>query len=138
MFIHLAILLAGIIFLFAACWITFCLPGWEFALGIANLPVERKSLIDSKGLRKALGAVFFFCSALFFILLICMVFRILTQRAVLSFCFAMLAIFFDSVMVIYRRFDSSQYPALSRRAGFICAVCVNIILLGLFFVLITV
>lgn len=135
MFILAALLAAAALFFLSGLWLALRLPGWESALGVSRLPEERKSLVDSARLRKALAAVFFAFSAVFFIFLFCLVFRALSQKTALAFCFLALALFFDAVIIIYRRFDSAEYSELSRRAGFICALCVNILLVGLFFIL---
>lgn len=133
----MAVLLAAVLFLFFGLWIAFRLPGWEVALGISRLPEERKVLLDSARLRKSLAAVFFAFSAVFFAFLLSLVFRVLLRKTALSLCFLALAVFFDVVVIIYRRFDSAEYSLLSRCAGLIGALCVNILLLGLSFVLLS-
>ena len=135
MFILGAVLAAAALFLLAGLWLGFRLPGWEAALGLSRLSAERKSYVQGSSLRKALVAVFMVFSAIFFSFLFCLTWRVLAQKTVLSLCFLALDLFFDVVVILYRRFDTSEYPALSRRAGFICALCVNIILVGLFFIL---
>ena len=135
MFILGAVLAAAALFLLAGLWLAFRLPGWEAALGISRLSSSRRRLVQSDSLRRSLVAVFSAFSVVFFCFLFLLTWRLLSQKTVLSFCFLALALFFDAVVILYRRFDAGEYPALSRSAGFICALCVNILLVGICFVL---
>lgn len=135
MFILGAVLAAAALFLLSGLWLAFRLPGWEFALGISSLSSARRRLVQSARLRSALVAVFIAFSAVFFCFLFLLTLRVMPQKTVLSLCFLALSLFFDAVVLLYRRFDAGEYPALSRRAGFICVLCVNILLVGLCFVL---
>lgn len=135
MFILGAVLAAAALFLLAGLWLAFRLPGWEAALGISRLTAARRSLVQGASLRRSLVAVFILFSLIFFCFLFCLAWRLLSQKTVLSLCFLVLALFFDVVVILYRHFDSGEYPVLSRRAGFICALCVNLILVGISFIL---
>ena len=135
MFILGAVLVAAALFLLAGLWLAFRLPGWEAALGISRLSAADKGLVRFASLRVSLVAVFVLFSAVFLGFFFLLTGRILSQKTVLSLCFFALAFFFDVVSLLYRRFDFSEYSALSRRAGLICALCVNILLVGISFVL---
>lgn len=126
---------AAVIFFLSGLWLALRLPGWEAALGVARLSDGRKALVDVSRLRKTLAAVFLAFSAVFLAFLLCLAFRALSQKTSLAFCFLALALFLDVVIIPYRRFDSAERPELPQRAGLICALCVNIILAGLSFIL---
>lgn len=133
MFISLAVSLAALLLLFSAFWLKFRFPGWEFALGVSRLPPEKKANIDVDRLRRYLSAVFYIFSALFFALFLCLCFRTLSQQIIISLCFLILLLFFDFVFVMYRHFDLNEYSKLSRRSGFAVVLCVNALLVFLFF-----
>lgn len=133
MFISLAVLIAAVLLLVSAFWLKFRFPGWEFAMGISSLPPEKKSNIDVERLRRYLSLVFYIFSALFFTLFLCLYFRTLSQQVVVSLCYLLLLLFFDFIFFLYRRFDSNEYSGASKKAGFAVLLCVNVLLVFLFF-----
>ena len=133
MFILLAVSAAAVLLLLSAFWLKFRWPGWEFALGISSLSDERRGQIDAVRLRRYLSVVFYAFSAVFFLFFLFLMLKTLPQKTVLAFCFPVLALFLDAVVLVYRHFDSADYSLLSRRAGLVCMVCVNLLFLGLFF-----
>jgi hypothetical protein len=121
----------GVLACAAAIVLQFSLPGWKFLAGLTNARNGQRFSADEPRFRRRLSVVFYAVSAGFLLGAVLFSIRAIPERALIPVFIALIALAFNAVWLLFRKFDRRPRSDEVRRTGRLYLSLVNVFFLAM-------